>query len=273
MNKVSSCLWALFYLIIFLVLLKVVGGIFGIQFEQRYTWFNIVFLGIPVVSLILHSFITLSISRSLLFMALAASIGTIMENIGLRDGVFFGGHYVYGPQLTLFTVPFSVILYWIVFIYTGYCVTNAFLYWLKKSKPTVKNKGIFLLIVTIILDSYFVTAIDLFMDPVAVQFGHWRWIEGGPYFGVPIGNFIGWFVVVIMVVGIFRTFEYVSPKKEGPFDKSIFVIPVLGYGVMSILFLIMSLSFNTTLAIIGSLFMMPQIVVNLILFKKYMEKQ
>lgn len=268
MNKIESVLWKLFYFLIFIIFVKVIGDFFGVQLEHKYPWFNFIFLGIPVALLVVHSVITLSKFGSALFVLLASSIGTIMEYIGLRDGTFFGGHYIYKPQLTLFTVPVSVIFYWAVFIYTGYCLTNAFLYWLKIQKPNLKNKNIFLLILAILLDGYFVTAIDLFMDPIAVKSGSWKWIEGGPYFGIPIGNFIGWFIVTIMVVSIFRIFEYFFPKKE-MFNKSIFIIPVLGYASMAISYFLLALNFNKTLATVGLLFMLPQIIINLIMFRRY----
>lgn len=269
MNKLIPFLWKLFYFLIFIILIKVLGNLFGIQLEHKYVWFNFIFMGIPVLLLIIHSFITLSVFRSLIFIFLASGIGALMEYIGMRNGTFFGGHYIYKPQLTIFTVPISVIFYWAVFIYTGYCLTNSFIYWLNKSKPNLKNKNIFLLFLTILLDGYFVTAIDLFMDPIAVKSGSWKWLDGGPYFGIPIGNFIGWFIVTIMVVGIFRTYEYFFPKKESGYNKSTFIIPVLGYGIMSISYFFLALNFNQTLAIVGLLFMFPQIIANLILFKKY----
>lgn len=268
MNKTESLLWKLFYFLIFIIFVKVIGNFFGVQLEHKYSWFNFIFLGIPVALLVVHSIITLSKFRSALFILLASSVGTIMEYIGLRDGTFFGGHYIYKPQLTLFTVPVSVIFYWTVFIYTGYCLTNAFLYWLKIQKPNIKNKNIFLLILTILLDGYFVTAIDLFMDPIAVKSGSWKWIEGGSYFNIPIGNFIGWFIVTIIVVSVFRTFEYFFPQKE-TFNKSIFIIPVLGYGSMAISYFLLALNFNKTLAIVGLLFMLPQTIINLVLFNRY----
>lgn len=218
--------------------------------------------------LIVHSLITLSKSRSVFFILLAAGVGTLMEYIGLKYGTFFGGNYVYKTQLTLFTVPLSVIFYWAVFIYTGYCLTNSFLYWLKKEKPNYKNKKISLLTLSILLDGYFVTAIDLFMDPIAVRSGSWKWLEGGPYFGIPIGNFIGWFIVTIIVASIFRTFEYFFPGKE-VFNKSIFIIPVLGYGVMTLSYFVLALNFNQVLATVGLFFMLPQTIINLIMFSRY----
>ena len=268
MNKLIPFLWKLFYFLIFIILIKVLGNFFGVQLEHKYVWFNLIFMGIPVLLLMIHSFITLSVSRSFLFIFLASGIGAFMEYVGMQNGAFFGGHYVYKPQLTLFTVPISVIFYWAVFIYTGYCLTNSFLYWLKTSKPNFKNKNIFLLIFAVLLDGYFVTAIDLFMDPIAVKSGNWKWVEGGLYFGIPIGNFIGWFIVTTIVVSIFRIFEYFFPKKE-KFSKSIFVIPVLGYGMMAISYFLLALNFNKTLALIGLLFMLPQTIINLIMFSRY----
>lgn len=268
MNKTESFLWKLFYFLILIILVKVIGNFFGVQLEHKYSWFNFIFLGIPVMLLIVHSLITLSKFRSAFFILLAATVGTLMEYIGLKYGTFFGGNYIYKTQLTLFTVPVSVIFYWAVFIYTGYCLTNSFIYWLKKEKPNYKNKSIFLLILSILSDGYFVTAIDLFMDPIAIKSGSWTWLDGGPYFGIPIGNFIGWFIVTIIVVSIFRTFEYFFPKKE-MFNKSIFIIPVLGYGAMAISYFLLALNFNKTLATVGLLFMLPQTIINLIMFCRY----
>jgi uncharacterized membrane protein len=39
-------------------------------------------------------------------------------------------------------------------------------------------------------------SLDLLMEPVAVRIGLWRWTPPGPWLGVPIGNFVGWAVIV-----------------------------------------------------------------------------
>lgn len=39
-------------------------------------------------------------------------------------------------------------------------------------------------------------ALDLLMEPVAVRSGLWQWTPPGPWLGVPIGNFVGWAVIV-----------------------------------------------------------------------------
>ena len=38
--------------------------------------------------------------------------------------------------------------------------------------------------------------VDLAMEPVATRAGLWRWTPPGPWLGVPLGNFVGWTVIV-----------------------------------------------------------------------------
>jgi hypothetical protein len=38
--------------------------------------------------------------------------------------------------------------------------------------------------------------VDLAMEPVAVRSGLWRWTPPGSWLGVPLGNFVGWAVIV-----------------------------------------------------------------------------
>jgi len=270
MKKVEWALWKVFYLLVFVIGIKIMGDLAGAQLEENYAWFRILFFALPGILLIFHSILVLSPKRALLFVLLAAGTGSIMEYIGLRDGVFFGGHYVYASQLTLFTVPLEVILYWAVFIYVGYSIVNSFLYWLKQKKPTFKAGNYISLVLAVLLDGLVVVALDFFMDPIAVRQGNWKWLEGGSYFGIPIGNFIGWFVVVIIATGIFRSVEYFFPKKEIQYDKSVFIIPVLEYGLLAVSFCFMAIQFKIhDLAFLGSLLMLPTVILNLILYRRY----
>ncbi len=270
MKKLEDLLWKVFYFLIFVIAIKIAGDLAGIRLEENYLLFKILFFALPVVILVLHSLIALSLKRSILFIFLAVITGTIMEYIGLKDGTFFGGHYIYKPQIALFNVPINVILFWAVFIYTGYSITNSFLFWLKHKKPNFKIGNFWLLLLTIVFDSLFVVALDLFMDPIAVKSGSWKWLEGGQYFGVPVGNFIGWFIVTIIVTGIFRIMEYFFPEKETNYNKSIFIIPVLSYGLLALSFCFKAINFYMfNLAILGSLFMLPTVIINLFFFRKY----
>ena len=250
-------------------IIKVVGSFFGIDLENEFILFKLLYYGIPVILMLFHSVITLGFPKAMFLIFLASVTGTYFEYIGLRDGTFFGGHYVYQPQITLFNVPIFVILFWAVFIYVGYSLSNSFLYWIKIKKPHIKLNNFRLLPLLILLDSYFVVAIDLFLDPIAVKSGSWTWLEGGPYFGVPWGNFFGWFLIVIIVSSIFRTYEYFISSQEKTFDKTILIVPTLGYGATALLYILSSIKFGLyDLLLLGSLFMLPQVAANLFLFMK-----
>ncbi|MEW9531257.1 carotenoid biosynthesis protein [Microbispora sp. NPDC049125] len=46
------------------------------------------------------------------------------------------------------------------------------------------------------------TAWDLFLDPQMLRLGLWEWAQPGPYRGVPVSNFIGWFLVSLLVMAL-----------------------------------------------------------------------
>jgi len=51
-------------------------------------------------------------------------------------------------------------------------------------------------------------ALDLLVEPVAVRAGLWRWTPPGAWLGAPVGNFVGWAVIVgVYVYGAERAVE------------------------------------------------------------------
>jgi len=220
---------------------------------------------LPILLLITHSIVTLTSSRALFLIALSLLAGLRVEAWGLSSETLFGGHYVYHfGQFTFAGVPLEVVSYWAVFIYSGYSIVSSFFYWVDKEKPSIIRRNVWFLPIAIVCDGLVVTAIDLFMDPLQVKLGHWTWIEGGSYFGVPLGNFVGWFVVTVFVTGIFRTFEYFFPDTKTAFSKSIFLIPILGYAVLMLSFIFLSIQCRMyDLALIGTALMLPTIAVNI----------
>jgi uncharacterized membrane protein len=43
--------------------------------------------------------------------------------------------------------------------------------------------------------------------------GHWRWLDGGAYFGIPISNFIGWFLTAAAIFAVWRWIEACGPHQ------------------------------------------------------------
>jgi bisanhydrobacterioruberin hydratase len=121
----------------------------------------------------------------------AAGIGFIAEYIGVSYGFLFG-RYVYTGTLQplLLGVPLVMAIAWMIL----FAYVKQMLLPFKLSKPA-----------ELMISGVWMVAIDLLIDPLAAnQLGYWRWIEAGAYYGVPARNFLGWFVVSVMIFGIIR---------------------------------------------------------------------
>jgi uncharacterized membrane protein len=258
----EKILWTLLLIDLFAIVINFINPFLHLGINQNII--NFFVLLFPILCLLFHSLWSLTMPRAIMFLLLASLIGLLSEVLGLSSGVIFGGHYVYQQSaFMLFNVPYIVPIYWAVFIYTSYCITNSFLFWSKKNKPNSKAKNIFLLVpLLVVFDGLFTVIIDLIMDPIQVHLGTWTWLDKGSYFGIPIGNFIGWFIVAILATGIFRTYEYFYPKTTN-ISKTTFMIPVIGYATLAIALLLLAVQNNLyPIAILSLLIMFPIALIN-----------
>lgn len=262
----SKFLWLLFYIELTVILLVGFETLFDFDFAKT----ELITLAelLPLILVILHSIWTLSFPRGLFFLFFAALVGFIGEFASLNS-FFHASIYKYNASLVTFlNVPLVVIVYWVVLTYLGYSLVNSFLFWLGKNKPSLKDKNFYLLPVLVVADGLVVVAIDLFMDPIEVKAGVWTWLVHGAYFGVPISNFLGWFNMIILITAIFRLYEYFTQLKTNGLNKSVFLIPVFGYATLALYLGISAIMFGMyTLALIGSLLMLPTAIVNLFLYR------
>ena len=273
----AKILWGIFVSIVIIGITDIIGAFWAFSSQEGalIDFIKIslrVALLLAVVLLILHATWTLTCFRGIAFILLSSLTGFIFEIIGVKYGAVFGGHYVYHSdnKLMFFDVPWSVPLYWAAFIYAGYNIVSSFLFWINKDKPNKHRGNAILLPLLIFLDGLVVVAIDLFMEPLHVMIGTWTWLEGGPYYNIPIGNFVGWFAVAVISTGIFRVFEYFFSKPPTTMDKSVFLIPVIGYGLLCLTFLSFALEMQSPqLALTGFLAMFPIAIVNLIFFTNW----
>lgn len=265
MRLKTKILRFLFMVIVFAAAVNMAGHLSGLNLLKT-VYIGPLMLLLPAGLLFLHSIWLMSLARGLLFFLTAGFTGFIFEFFGLKYHVFFGGNYVYSQQgMKLLTVPLNVVVYWAVFVYAGYCITNTFLIWLDKSR-----RSAFLIPLLILLDGIFVVTIDLFLDPLQVRQGSWSWTGGGSYFGIPVGNFIGWMLVAFIVTGLFRIFEYFRPHTSDAGLKPVLILPVLGYGLLYLTFMTEAYKYQmSNLAIIGSLTMLPVVLLNLFLYTRH----
>ncbi|MGH9754625.1 MAG: carotenoid biosynthesis protein [Blastocatellia bacterium] len=130
--------------------------------------------------------------KDLIRLFIAALLGFVAEIIGVRCGFIFSPYrYTEVLQPQLFDVPLVMFSAWLTLV--AYC--RQMLMNLKLPAP-----------VETALAALWMTAIDLVIDPLAAnQLGYWRWARSGAYYGIPLRNFIGWFVVSFIIFSGFRS--------------------------------------------------------------------
>lgn len=119
------------------------------------------------------------------WLLLAALGGFLAELIGLHSGLVFG-NYHYGSALgpKLFGVPVAIAFAWGVL--------------LSFAASLATRSSVF---VGAISGAAWMVAADLLIDPLASgPLAYWAWPDGGVYFGVPLHNFLGWFIVSFLAL-------------------------------------------------------------------------
>ena len=75
---------------------------------------------------------------------------------------------------------------------------------------------------------------DLSMDPVWANVDHaWVWRDGGAYYGVPVSNFLGWFLTVYVFYQLFALYlrnRVIIPAETAPWRLAIFFYALSAVG-------------------------------------------
>lgn len=139
---------------------------------------------------------TLGWRRTIIFFALAGGLSLASELIGTGTGYPFG-NYEYTTGLgfkILGRVPFSIPLSWFYMGLASFVLGGTLARW----HP----------LWSVALGAYFLTVWDLVLDPAMAHPGlalsFWVWHQSGPYFGMPVQNFIGWTATGGLFMGLSR---------------------------------------------------------------------
>lgn len=201
-------------------------------------------------------------------------IPLIYEYIGINYGGPIGIRYYYNPSFKpqIFGLPILVWFFWAIFIITSYNLSNSMLIniFYKDYNLFLKDGLNFILIS--LFDGFIVTIFDLFIDPIAVKFGLWRWENFKfSYFGVPIGNFIGWFIIAVSTTFILRIIDYFIPSKLNL--KLLRFTPFIYLSFIFILFLSSTILFDLELSLMCLLISSPVNLLSIYLIKMNLSKK
>jgi uncharacterized membrane protein len=162
----------------------------------------------------------------LVFVALTLAVGNLFENLGVRTGFPYGHYYftdVMGPKLR--NVPVLLGLAYVGMAYLSWTLGRVIL---GNVQAPLTGKRVFALPV---LAASIMTAWDLSQDPVWATILHcWNWIQGGPYFGVPVSNFLGWLLTVYVFYQLFALYLQGRPRDSESLPPGHWYQALLFYG-------------------------------------------
>jgi putative membrane protein len=137
----------------------------------------------PLFLLLAGLLVIASAPREWRALLISFGAGFTAEAIGVATGYPFGG-YTYSSALapSLLGVPLVVAGAWMVLIA-----------WVRQ------------LWLPVWLGAIVMAMFDLVIDPLAANtLGYWEWTRPGAYYGVPLGNFAGWFAVSLIILWVVR---------------------------------------------------------------------
>jgi uncharacterized membrane protein len=158
--------------------------------------------------------------RTAIFTALAFTIAFAAEFSSTRSGFPFGLYRYIDTtrtqELWLANVPFWDALSFTFLAYLGFQLAVLLYSPLEVRRrdvqilETIEIRGSLRVLVT---GTVLMTILDVIIDPITVRGERWflgriyEYPEGGLYFGVPLSNFAGWFLVGLLTIGAYQRIE------------------------------------------------------------------
>jgi putative membrane protein len=166
-----------------------------------------------------------------MFFILTFVISWSYETISILTGFPFG-HYVYtdklGPKLWL--VPLLIMPAYFAMGYIAWTLGHVLL-----DRFDDRLKGAEVVLVPV-LASFVMVMWDLCIDPASSTItGAWIWRDGGGYFGVPLVNFLGWYLCVFTIYLVFALYLQRSGewhRAPNLDERSTWTLPALMYGAV-----------------------------------------
>jgi uncharacterized membrane protein len=179
----------------------------------------------PIVFALIHGAMFYRTRVIVIFFAICLVVANIFENLGVRTGFPYGHYYftdLMGPKL--FAVPLQLGLAYLGMAYLSWTLARLIL---GDVRTTLHGSHV----VTLPLVAAFVmVAWDFSQDPVWSTILHlWIWRDGGAYFGVPVSNFLGWYLTVYVFYQLFALYLRGRSANPEPLPSSYWKLAVLFY--------------------------------------------
>ena len=177
----------------------------------------------PAAFALLHGILTYRRRGILFFFGASLGTGAFFESLSLRTGFPFGYYYftdVMGPKL--YQLPVLLVLAYVGMGYLCWSLAVNIL------APTSRRSSLSKVLALPLLAAFIMVAWDFSMDPLWSTVGHaWIWNNGGAYLGVPISNFLGWYLTAYIFYQLFAL--YLRNRDIPPQRARHWRLPILFY--------------------------------------------
>ena len=181
----------------------------------------------------------------LVFFMLTFVISWSYETSSILTGFPFG-HYVYTDKLgpVLWLVPLLIMPAYFSMGYIAWTLGHVLV-----DRFDDRLAGAEVVLVPV-LASFVMVMWDLVIDPASSTItGAWIWRDGGGYFGVPLVNFLGWYLCVFTIYLVFALYlqrsaegtKVTSLRSTNLGERSTWALPALMYGAVMLTRLIQPL--------------------------------
>jgi uncharacterized membrane protein len=153
-----------------------------------------------------HLFVSRGARAAVTMLLLCFTVAGSLEMLSVQTG-FPYGWYSYSEKLGpgLAGVPLLVPLCWQMMAWNAASVAQLIT---PKRWPKAS---------VIVVAALALTAWDVFLDPQMVRAGLWTWARRGEYVGIPLENYLGWFVTALI---LFAAFSRLNGTRDESRDES-----------------------------------------------------
>ncbi|MBH0228944.1 carotenoid biosynthesis protein [Halobacillus yeomjeoni] len=206
-------------------------------------WANSVFLITAGLIAAIYFYQIYGLKFGLGYSLLIMVVSIYVEHLGVAYDFLFGSYdYNENFGLKIFDTPITIGFAWLLIIGCSHEIARGITQGMKKYRAFTFLFSGSLLAVTM----------DLILDPVSYKVkAYWIWQDTGVYYGIPLSNFVGWFVLAALFHLLFILW---SPKRSE--RTHIWMNRMaLVFGLIIIMFSILALSGGLIGAVILVLFL------------------
>jgi putative membrane protein len=219
--KARNLLWLL-------VALLAIESLIG-EFYHRTAPLTALHLTILLTFAFVHGAMRYGLRGMIAFAVICLVVSNLIENLGVATGFPFGPyHYTdaLGPKLGY--VPLMIGPAYLGVGYLSWVLGGILVGDVNRQSDGWQT------VATPVIGAFIMVMWDFAMDPMASTVAQWWiWHSGGGYFGVPLQNFLGWYLTVFAFMLIFAVYQraYGSDESE-PQPKSYYLQAIAMYAVV-----------------------------------------